>query len=96
MAKEYLTYVRKFADIKEDTRKIFLKDLTPGPKKYNTRLVKAEIYFNYDEAAGMDKLWVRSETGVLDSRPKGIKILEELGEYVQGRPWSDVFASLKG
>jgi len=95
MSKEYLTYVRRFADLKEDTRKIFIKDLTPGPKKYNTRLVKAEIYFNYNESKGMDKLWIRSETGVLDPQPKGIKILEELGDHVPGRPWSDVFAALK-
>ncbi len=43
MKQEYLTFVRQFKDLKEGTRKLFIKDLTPGPRKYDTKYVRAEI-----------------------------------------------------
>jgi hypothetical protein len=96
MAKEYLTFVRKFSDLNEGERELFIKDLTPGPRKYDTKLVRA-IIARSPESLGVDAdlLWVRSETGVLDPKPWGIKILEELPPYVSGRPWSDIFEVMK-
>lgn len=94
MPKEYLTFVRQYSDLTEGEREIFIKDLTPGPRKYDTRRVRAKITRTPQALADADLLWVRSETGVLDEKPWGIKIIEELSPYVSGRPWSDVFAAM--
>jgi len=94
MPKEYLTYVRQFSDLKPGERELFIKDLTPGPRKYDTKHVRAELATSPDGLPGSDTLWVRSETGVLNPQPWAIKILEVLPEYVLGQPWTDVFAAL--
>lgn len=94
MSKEYLTYVRQFSDLTQGERELFIKDLTPGLRKYDTRHVRARLAPStaQSQLPEADTLWVRSETGVLNPQPWTIKILEELPEYVPGQPWSDVFA----
>jgi len=94
MPKEYLTYVRKYADLYEGERDIFIKDLTPGPRKYDTKQVRAVIARSAKDLSGADTLWVRSEMGVLDPQPWAIKILKELPDYVKGRPYTDVFSCM--
>ncbi len=95
MAKEYLTYVRKYADLEEGVRNLFIKDLTPGPRKYDTKQVRAMLTRSSANLPDADILWVRSEMGVLDPEPWAIKILENLPDYVAGPPYSDVFEALK-
>jgi hypothetical protein len=93
MAKEYQTFVRKYADLTAGERDIFIKDLTPGIYKYNTTKVRAEILTSPQPDS--DVLWIRSETGVLNPEPWGVKVLQELPEdTVPGKPWSDVFVGL--
>lgn len=94
MSKEYLTYVRKYADLQDGVRNLFIKDLTPGPRKYDTKQVRAMIACSPADLPEGDILWVRSEMGVLDPKPWAIKILEELPDHVAGLPYSDVFAGL--
>ncbi|KJS00763.1 MAG: hypothetical protein VR68_06730 [Peptococcaceae bacterium BRH_c4a] len=94
MPKEYLTYVRKYADLQNGVRNLFIKDLTPGPRKYDTKQVKAMIARSSADLPEGDILWVRSEMGVLDPDPWSIKILEDLPDYVEGRPYSDIFLAL--
>lgn len=91
MKKEYLTFVRQFKDLKEGIRKVFIKDLTPGPRKYDTKYVRAEISRDPEKMRSGDILRIRSESGILHTHIWGIKILEELPESVPGRPWEDVF-----
>ena len=95
MPKEYLTYVRKYADLQDGVRNLFIKDLTPGPRKYDTKQVRAMIANSPTNLPESDILWVRSEMGVLDPSPWAIKILEDLPDYVEGRPYTDIFAALK-
>ena len=96
MPKEYLTFVRRFSDLREGETELFIKDLTQGPRKYDTKHVRAIIAQSSETlGADADLLWIRSETGVLYPTPWRIKILEELPPYVQGRPWSDIFEALK-
>lgn len=95
MPKEYLTFVRQYSDLREGETELFIKDLTPGPQKYDTKRVRARIARSPEALSGGDLLWVRSETGVLDPKPWGIEILEELTPYVPGRPWSDLFAAMR-
>lgn len=94
MSKEYLTYVRKYADLQEGERDIFIKDLTPGPRKYDTKQVRAVIARSAGKLPGSDTLWVRSEMGVLDPEPWAIKILKDLPDHVKGRPYTDVFSCM--
>ncbi|MDD3653851.1 MAG: hypothetical protein PHO01_06675 [Desulfotomaculaceae bacterium] len=92
MSKEYLTYVRKYADLTEGERDIFIKDLTPGPRKYDTKQVRAIITRSAENLSEADTLWVRSEMGVLAPEPWAIKIIKELPDYVVGPPYTDVFS----
>jgi hypothetical protein len=91
MAREYVTFVRQFRDLKEGKRELFIKDLTPGPRKYDTKHVFAEISRHPERKRDGDILRIRSESGTLLPQAWGIKILEELPESVTGQPWEDVF-----
>jgi hypothetical protein len=95
MKREYVTFVRKISDLAEGKRTLFIKDLTAGPRKYDTRLVRAELARRSEEGPDDNVLWIRSETGYLHPQPWTIRILEELPPHVPGQPWQDVFASLK-
>lgn len=93
--KEYLTFVRRLSDLREGEQVLFVKDLTPGRRKYDTKLVRAELSRGLERLPYGDRLWIRSETGYLHSEPWVIAILEELPPYVPGEPWQDLFAALK-
>lgn len=95
MKREYVTFVRKISDLGEGKQALFIKDLSPGPRKYDTKLVRAELARQGEGRPHDDVLWVRSETGYLHPQPWDIRILEELPPHVPGQPWQDVFASLK-
>ncbi len=95
MKKEYVTFVRRLKDLSEGEKTLFIKDLTPGPRKYDTKLVRAELSRHSGQLEDGDVLWVRSETGHLHSEPWAIKILEELPPHVPGQPWQDLFAAMR-
>jgi hypothetical protein len=94
MKKEYQTFVRQFKDLREGKQELFIKDLNPGPRKYDTKHVLAEISSHPEGMPDGDILRIRSESGILLPQPWGIKILEELPESVPGQPWEDVFKAL--
>ena len=94
MKKEYQTFVRQFRDLRPGRQKLFIKDLTPGPRKYDTRQVLAEISTHPEKMSSGDILRIRSESGSLLPEPWGIIILEELPESVPGQPWEDVFKAI--
>ncbi|MBW2056661.1 MAG: hypothetical protein JRH07_01075 [Deltaproteobacteria bacterium] len=89
---EYQTFVRRFSDLHPGKHVIFIKDLTPGPRKYDTRLVLAELSDRGEDIASWDRLWLRSEAGRLSEHPWAIRILKEMGETIRGRPYEDVFS----
>lgn len=95
MKREYVTFVRRLSDLSEGKETLFVKDLTPGPRKYDTKLVRAELSRHPEKLPGGDLLWIRSETGHLHSEAWAIKILEELPPHVPGEPWQDVFAAMR-
>ena len=95
MKREYVTFVRRLADLSPGKATLFIKDLTPGPRKYDTKLVRAELSRNADKLPDGDLLRIRSETGYLHPEPWAIKILEELPPYVPGQPWQDLFAAMR-
>ncbi len=93
--KEWQTFVRKFSDMHEGKRELFIKDLTEGPAKYDTKHVIAQVSRKQSELANPDIMWVRSESGIRYPEPWYIKIERELPEYIAGLPWHSVFDSLE-
>jgi len=93
MTKEWQTFVRKFEDLREGEAELFIKDLTPGPRKYDTKHVEAKI--SKSKAAGSDLLWIRSESGSVAPEPWYINIHKELPAWIPGRPWGDIFEAIK-
>jgi len=95
MAKQWQTFVGKFRDMREGEIKIFIKDLTPGPRKYDTKFVRAIVKRSKESLPDGDILYIRSESGLKSPEPWYIKIIEELPEYVPGKPWEDVFQAIE-
>lgn len=81
MAKEYLTFVDSLKDLPEDREvELTIKDLTPGPRKYDARYVRARVSSAPRKLPGADILRVRFRMGVLHPKPYSIKITKEMGE----------------
>ncbi len=93
MSKEWQTFVRQFEDMKEGEVKLFIKDLTPGPRKYDTKFVKALV--KKSKQSLPDLLVVRSESGDTAPETWSIKVLEELSPWVPGKPWEDLFKAVE-
>lgn len=94
MAKEWQTFVRKFKDMKEGEVELFIKDLTPGPRKYDTKHVRAKVSRSKATLPAGDILWIRSESGIRIQEPFYMSIIEELPEWVEGRPYENVFDAI--
>ncbi len=94
MAKEWQTFVRKFDDVKEGRVRVFIKDLTPGPRKYDTRFVEAIVSKSKEGLSDSEPLYFRSESGLKISKPWYIKIIAEREPWVSGQPWDDVYAAV--
>jgi hypothetical protein len=93
--KEWQTFVRKFADMKEGKRELFIKDLAEGPRKYDTKHVMATVSRVKDALNNPDILWFRSESGIKYPDPWYIAIEREMPEYIAGKPWNSVFDALE-
>jgi len=88
--KEWQTFVRRFADMKEGERELFIKDLTDGKAKYDTKHVLATVAKTKDGMKDPDMLWIRGESGEKAKQPWYIKVTKELPEYIAGKPWDDL------
>lgn len=87
MAKEWVIFVTRLEDLVEGQENVLtIRDLSPGQKKYNAKVVKAKASPNPDTLPGGDILWVRSWIGILYPEPLAIKIIEEVGDYIPGSP----------
>ena len=65
--------------------RLFIRDLTPGPQKYDALFVRVRI-LGLAEPGG-DTLRLRYLDGRPYPRTLGIKILKDLGEYVKAAPY---------
>ncbi len=95
MKKEFLTFTRDLAGLKENVEvNIAIKDLSPEQHKhkYDCKLVKAILSSKPDKLPEGDTLWVRSWTGVLHPEPWAIKVLSDLGETLVGHPADETIA----
>ena len=95
MATEWQTFVRKFEDMKEGQGELFTKSLTSGPRKYDTKHVMATVARSKKALPDGDVLWIRSESGIRAQDPWYIKIINEMPEWISGKPWENVLDSIE-
>jgi hypothetical protein len=88
MSKEYSTFVSDPQRLPEGQEiKLAIKDLTPGPRKYDCRIVKAIVSSTPDKIQGGDVLWLKSLVGITFPKPWAIKIVEEVGDSIPRSPY---------
>ncbi|MGD8227207.1 MAG: hypothetical protein PVI20_05465 [Desulfobacteraceae bacterium] len=88
MPTEYQTFVGTPDILKEGQEiKLAVKDLSPGPRKYDCRIVKALVARDPQKLPGSDVLWLRSLVGRRFPEPWAIKITEELGDSMPVTPY---------
>jgi hypothetical protein len=93
MGKEYVAYVRDPQQVPQGQEMLLVvRDLTPGSRKYDARVVKAILSETAPGSKKSDIIFLRSGTGILDPKPRGIKIVKEMGTSLPGPPYSDVLA----
>jgi len=79
---EYLTFVGKPEDLAQGKEiELLVKDLTPGPRKYDARYVRAIVGEDPQGMPDADVLWIRGFVGVLYPRPWAIRVVREVGEF---------------
>ncbi|MDP2646485.1 MAG: phenylphosphate carboxylase subunit gamma [Desulfobacterales bacterium] len=82
MKKQYDTFIQNVNDLSNGQQyDLTIRDLTPGTHKYESRFVRAVVYNTPDQSEDTHVLRLRFLMGLLHPKPRGIKILEELGEY---------------
>lgn len=89
MAKEYQTFVAALENVPDGREvELVIKDLTPGPRKYNSYRVKAIVNKSKGGSPDADILWVRSEVGALYPDRWSIKVLTVLSGPIPAPPYS--------
>ena len=92
---EYLAHMKHLRDLEEGkTIVATLRDLTPGKKKYLARVARIQVSRSPEALAKWDTLWAFSVVGRKDPKPWGMKVVEELGATVPGKPYDFIFESL--
>ena len=87
MSKEWVIFVSNEDDLIEGRESVLtIRDLSSGQKKYNAKVVRAEVSHKPETFARADVLWVRSWNGSLYPQPWAIRIIEEAGDYIPGIP----------
>jgi len=87
---EYQAHVRHMKDVQEGKKLVItIRDLSPGKHKYTGRVARVQVSRTPEALANWEKLWVHSVVGLKDPQPWGMKIVEELGITVPGKPYSD-------
>ena len=91
MKKEYQAFILDLSQVTEGVEvELNIKDLTPGPRKYDSRLVKAMLFSSPEQLPEGDIVWLRSPSGFRHPKPWAMKVTQELGEYMPVPPYSDV------
>jgi hypothetical protein len=89
MTKSYEAFLADPENVPQGVEiRLFVKDLTSGPRKYDSRFVKARVSSSPDRLPGSDTLRIRSLDGKLHPNLFAIQIVQELGEYVPGLPYT--------
>lgn len=92
---EYMCHVKHLKDLKEGEKIVLtIRDLSSGRHKYLARVARVEVSRKPEALAKWDTLWAHSVVGYKDPQPWGMKIVEELGLTVPGKPYSDIYEAL--
>jgi hypothetical protein len=93
MKKEYSTTVNRFNDLPDGGEiELLIRDLTPGPRKYDARKVLAKVGSSADKIPDGDVLWLRSMVGNKLEKPWTIKILRQLDDdTIHSSPYAEMF-----
>ena len=84
MKKEYDTFVSSMDQLpKNQEIDIVVRDLSPGPRKYDSKWVRAIIGIAPEKMESSDVLWIRFPLGFLHPQPYAIKIVKVLGTDMQ-------------
>ncbi len=93
MTAEYETFLRDSARVLSGRESVLtLRDLSPGRSKYRGINVRAVV--SRPPRPGEPLLWIRSVVGLKDPEPASVRIIEELPETLEGKPYSDYFSAL--
>ena len=96
MSKEWVIFVSRMEDLADDKESVLtIRDLSPGPRKYNAKVVRARVSSRPETIPDGDVLWVRSWIGHLHPKPWGIKIIEEVGDYIPGIPHGETLSVIR-
>lgn len=83
MKREYDTFVETLDELPQGKEvALAIRDLTPGPRKYDSSYVRAIVSSNPQDLPDGDTLWIRLQLGTKQTQPWAIKVLETLGEYM--------------
>ena len=86
---EYQAHIDNIDQISDgEVVQVLLQDLTAGAHKYTGEVVKIKIFHHKDKALDGDTLWVRSPKGIINPQPRYIQIVERIGDYLPGRPYT--------
>ena len=92
---EYMCHVKHLKDLEEGKKLVLtIRDLSPGKHKYLARVARVQISRSQDALKGWDTLWAHSIVGYKDPQPWGMKVVEELGLFVPGKPYDDIYQGL--
>jgi hypothetical protein len=79
MMKKYDTYVLDPNSLSQGKEiELTIRDLSPGPYKYQMKRVKAIVSNRAKKLSDADELWLRSLLGDLYTEPWAIRVLAEL------------------
>lgn len=96
MGKEWVVFVPRLEDLVEGKETLVtIRDLSPGQKKYNAKVVNAVLSRDKKSLPGADTLWVRSWIGTLYPQPWAIRIIEEVGDYIPGSPHGETLDPMR-
>jgi hypothetical protein len=88
MGKKYEAFLADPESIPEGVEiRLFIKDLTPGPQKYDARFVKAVVSSSPEHLPGSAMLRLRSLDGKPHPKTLAIRVVEDLGEFVSAPPY---------
>ena len=92
---EYLCHLKHLKDLQEGaTAVLTIRDLSPGKHKYLARVARVEVSRSPEALKSWDTLWAHSIVGFKDPQPWGMKVVEELGLTVPGKPYDDIYPAL--
>lgn len=96
MGREWVVFVTRMEEIQDGQENVLtIRDLSPGPRKYNARVVKALVSSDPERIPNAEVLWIRSWIGHLHPKPWAMRIIEEVGDFLPGLPHGETLSVIR-